>query len=224
MSEGPQAGREGGGARTGTAVRAKGRRRVQDILDAGLRVLVDDGHGALSLRRVAEATDMRLSNLQYYFPTREALLSALMSREFDRHALSLEARVAAAGPDAARRLEAALDYLLADQQDPASCALVWDLWAMAARDPVAAEIMDRYYQRFIAGTAALLRDVGFDGDEGLVNRRAALIVALLEGASLLRGAGKPARPNLAGLDDDLRRLCLNLARVGLADRGPAAAG
>ena len=52
----------------------KGQERSEAILDAAERLLVDEGHAALSLRGVAQRAGIRLGNLQYYFATREEIV------------------------------------------------------------------------------------------------------------------------------------------------------
>lgn len=50
----------------------------QKILNAALRVLVENGFQALTQTRVAEAAGVSQGNLTYYFPTRNDLLKAVV--------------------------------------------------------------------------------------------------------------------------------------------------
>lgn len=54
--------------------------REQQLLAAANRVLVRDGFAGLTLRTVAAEADVRLSTLQYIFPTRAQLLQALTNK------------------------------------------------------------------------------------------------------------------------------------------------
>jgi len=49
------------------------------ILDAAGEVLVDDGYGALTTRRIAERAKVAQSTLMHHFPTRETLLVEAVS-------------------------------------------------------------------------------------------------------------------------------------------------
>ena len=54
------------------------------ILDAARRRLLVDGHRGLSTRKVAEAADVPLSQLHYYFGSKQGLLLALLEEENHR--------------------------------------------------------------------------------------------------------------------------------------------
>ena len=205
------------GSRPGTAVHLKGQRRVEDILDTAVRVLIDDGHGMFTMRRVADAADIRLSNLQYYFITKEALLNALLNRTIGdyREALSVLTRKNKGSPYA--RFGKIIKYLLKDQNKRESCLIFWELWALAGRDPEIGKIMDRYYDTYIEEMAIAIMQVSSATPKRKAQRHAALIVALIEGASLLRGFGKPRRTALAGFERAIDALCQQIASDGKSD-------
>lgn len=70
------------GNRQGTAVQQKGRARVKQILDAATALLIEEGYGQFTMRQLSERLDIRLSNLQYYFPSRTLLIQKLLERFF----------------------------------------------------------------------------------------------------------------------------------------------
>lgn len=188
--------------------RTKGQQRTVAVLDAAIAVLIEEGYAGFSLRRIADRVGIRLSNVQYYFQTKESLLEAILAREFDRSLAIL----AGLSPDLTprARLETIIDYVLADQENPASCAIFWELWALAPREPAVAAIMDHYYGRFIGYAAAEVRALSPGIGEDVALRRANVMVSMMEGASLLRGAGKPRQGDPA-LAADIKALCLSLA-------------
>jgi AcrR family transcriptional regulator len=59
--------------------------RKRQIIRAFRTVLINEGYAAASMRRVADECDMKLGNLQYYYPTRDDLVDA-----FILHWLNLE--------------------------------------------------------------------------------------------------------------------------------------
>jgi DNA-binding transcriptional regulator YbjK len=133
----------------------KGQERSEAILEAAERLLVDEGHAALTLRGVAQRTGIRLGNLQYYFATREELVRALLARVLERATARLEARVGAVGGSAGS-LDTALEFLLEDQKDSDSYRLFYDLWALAAREPAIAAELRGFYARYTDTAAELL--------------------------------------------------------------------
>lgn len=63
--------------------------RRQQILDAALAVLGDDGMTGFTQARVAARADLRQSHLTYYFPTRDELLRAVASEAVRQRAESV---------------------------------------------------------------------------------------------------------------------------------------
>ena len=52
--------------------------KIEHILNCAMSLLKDSGDQGLTMRKVAETANMRLSNVQYYFKTKELLLGALL--------------------------------------------------------------------------------------------------------------------------------------------------
>lgn len=180
----------------------KGRERRDQILDAAASTLIEAGYADFSLRKVAERLGIRLSNLQYYFPTLVELLSALFTRELDRARERFEA-------SGSKDLEALLVMLLNEQDDDGSCRLFWELWALSARNRDIADIMAGFYQRYSTAVESLIAQASPEMRPAQRRRRAVLITAMIEGLSLFRGDGR----NPPGGDAALRREALACART-----------
>ena len=54
------------------------------ILDCAIKLLISSGDTGLTLRKLAESADMRLSNVQYYFKSRDDGIVAMVQRYFER--------------------------------------------------------------------------------------------------------------------------------------------
>ncbi|QRN96494.1 TetR family transcriptional regulator C-terminal domain-containing protein [Archangium violaceum] len=197
----------------------KGQERSEAILDAAERLLVDEGHAALTLRGVAQRSGIRLGNLQYYFATREDLVRALLARVLERATARLEERMGAAG-DPAEALDETLKALLEDQLDPASYRLFYDLWALAAREPAIAAELRAFYSRYTDAVAERLGQLAPETSRAETRARAELLVALLEGLSLFRSGtvGAPDR----NVEAELRRV-VSWLTAG-SERAPPAPG
>ncbi len=74
----------------------KGELRRGEILAEARKVLVDDGYDRFVLREIATRVGVMLGNLQYYYPTRDDLLEAVVRAEFARN--QAEVVAIAAGP------------------------------------------------------------------------------------------------------------------------------
>ena len=80
------------------------------ILDAARRRLLADGHHGLSTRKVAETAEVPLSQLHYYFGSKQGLLLALLADENERR-VGRQTRMYAADRPLWERYEQACDFL-----------------------------------------------------------------------------------------------------------------
>jgi AcrR family transcriptional regulator len=62
---------------------ARSRRRVEGILDAAARLVVERGVDALSTRDIAQAAEVPVASLYQYFADKEAVLLALAARDME---------------------------------------------------------------------------------------------------------------------------------------------
>lgn len=83
------------GAQTEAAIRA-----------AALRLMAENGYRALTMRRLAEAVDLGAAALYRYFPTKQAILYALLETHMEELLEAWEAAALPADRPAPERLEA----------------------------------------------------------------------------------------------------------------------
>lgn len=160
----------------------KGQERRLQILDAATRQLTEEGYARFSIRQVADRLGLRLSNVQYYFPTRDALLMALLE------GVLADASAQLHSDPTEHDLAAMVRFVLAGQT-PGACLLFLELWALAARDAGARQAMDRFYVAYRKEVERAITKVVPHAGAAERKRRAALIMALLEGVSLFRHPG-----------------------------------
>lgn len=189
----------------------KGEKRREEVLDCAVQILVETGYSGLSFRKVAEAAGITVGNLQFYFPTRADLIEAMLKREMGRYDTELGQAVdPEAGVDGETTLMQTIDYLLGDQTSQSSCIIFWELWALAAHDVTAANIMNAYYQTYLDTLAALVQRTRPSLTPAKANRCAFLIISLIEGASLFRGYQKPRLPAVRNAEKDIKKLVLKI--------------
>ncbi|HAE49181.1 MAG TPA: TetR family transcriptional regulator, partial [Tistrella mobilis] len=66
-------------------VQARSRATVETILDGAAHILIRDGFDRATTTRIAEAAGVGIGSLYQYFPSKEAVVAALI----DRHAAAL---------------------------------------------------------------------------------------------------------------------------------------
>ena len=209
----PRFGAERPRHRPGTAVLRKGRARVEDLLDHATALLIESGYAELSLRKIAARGGVRPGHLQYYFPTKQDVVRALLGRYLDRATRALEERRAeVADADPEHRLDAVLGAILADQRDSDHSRFLWELWALAARDPEVADAMQHFYRSYWRTIVAALLEVQPRLGRPRAERRAALLISMLEGLSLFRSRSHARELPLPFLERELQSVMRKLAR------------
>lgn len=198
-TKGPQTHRQAGAARYRT-----GRDSKRAVLAAAAEIMVSDGYAAFSMNRVASRAGMHLANVQYYFPTKHALVHALLDDIFTRFKQSVPVDPVGESLTVRQQLERMLEWIMQSNADPADCAVVWSTWAMAAHDPKVNEMLDRWYVEYRAFFYGLTVRAQPRIAKANAHRRAALCVAVIEGSSLLLGAGKKAHAELRGFDEEVK--------------------
>jgi len=196
------------GNRPGTAVQRKGRERVEQILDVATELLINEGHAQFTMSQLAERLGIRLSNLQYYFPAREQLIQTLLERFLDASLLEISSFATSKTGTPRKRLLAAIDFVLKDQEKESSCKIFWELWALAARDDKVGLVMGNFYKLYSDTIAEMLQPVNPDMPRRKINRISILLVSMIEGLSLMRGFGKQNHTNLPGIEKELRETIL----------------
>jgi len=196
--------------RAGTAVLPKGRDRAEAILDAATRVLIEEGHAQLSTRKIAARAGVRPGHLQYYYPTKQDVVRGLLERYLERASVAFEAEISAAASPASR-VDLVLDAVLRDQREDERARFFFELWALAARDPAVAEAMQAYYRAYWRRLVGALLDASPTLGRPRAERRAALLVALLEGLTLFRSRNAARELPLPFLERELRSVVRKLA-------------
>jgi AcrR family transcriptional regulator len=210
-------------ARPGTAVQVKGQHRAQEILRAARAVLVDEGYSALTTRKVAERVGIRQSNVQYYYPAKVDLVRALFEEAVAQSAQALARRMAEGRMSPRQRLVWTLDHFLRAQESREEQIFLREMWALAAHDTDVADVMNVFYRRWIDLAAANLLQVNPALGPRRAQRRALLVVSLVDGLSLFRGAAGVDHAAVKGIESEVRAAVLALAgseiRSDLDDSG-----
>ncbi len=128
---------------------------IANIIQQTTHLLVTEGIGGLSMRKVADLTKIRLSNLQYYFKDREELLKATIAHYFEQcktdvlQSLPLSAKKT---ETTEIKLETLLrntlqkGLVLGDNND--QCAMFREIWALSSRSPTIAALVKDYYRHY----------------------------------------------------------------------------
>lgn len=144
------------GPRTGTRAERRERASAETrarILDAARACLLSDGYANLSTRRVAEAADVPLSQIHYYFGSKQELILAVLAAQ-NETLLDRQAEMFASDEPLWRQWERACDFLDADLAS-GYVRVLQEMIAAGWSDPlVAASVREQ-----LGGWFGLLADV-----------------------------------------------------------------
>ncbi|MGE0409495.1 MAG: TetR/AcrR family transcriptional regulator [Amphiplicatus sp.] len=190
----------------------KGRQTIGAILKAARAVFVRDGHASLTMRKVAAEAGVVVGNVSYYFPSKRALLEAMLREELadyvEEHIRHFEAD-----------RESPLDILLNVvafyiSNGRFSHAFFYQVWGYAGSDETARELVRGLYSlvgRFIYYIVKAARP-------SLSSQRIRQIVlqifSLEEGLKLFIGMGPEGDPALETAEIQIRELTRRIVEAG----------
>lgn len=184
-------------------LRAQGVRTRNAIVRVARKLLLEEGSLEFSLRAVAQRAGVSISNLQYYFPNRLAVVRAVMAPIMDAYLDDLQRSLGnSASPREA--IDALLGKVLSDARDPESVALWWHFVSMVATDDECARLFDEWYDTLTRGLAQLIRAVNPKCKPAESLQNASLLLAMADGLALQFGAPRYKRAEPRGLDARFR--------------------
>ena len=196
-----------------TAPSAKGRKRISDIMEACRTVLIDKGYTQFSLRSVAREAGMHLSNLQYYFRTREELIKGLIDYNSQSYLETYTERFAALPTKPQPRFLAVIDYLIEDIRDPLTRRFFIQFWALLDASGAHTErLLNDMYAPHIKSLNEHLAELNPLLSPGVRQQRAAMIAAMIEGMMLmLEEADNELEDSEAGIETEMRKQIIRIA-------------
>lgn len=208
--------------RPGTYVR--GAETVDAIIKAALRVLIDEGAGAFTIRRIASECGMKVGNVSYHFPKKELLIQTLLDEIINSYKKVLERTVRQPGLDAAERLRLIIVLCLDDIGGKRTTRLFTELWALANHNEFVADRVRVFYQSVHGTIAEYVAELNPALSEQEVRLVALFISASVEGATPFCGYEKPWSHQLGAFTAIAAHSLVHLARsitsreiAGLAD-------
>ncbi len=156
--------------------------KVEHILSCAMNILKESGNQGLSMRKVAEAADMRLSNVQYYFKTKELLLAALLEGFLLEYAESMRVLTLPEQLSVEKKLSRLTLGILNDIEK-CDCAVVFkEIWAIAERNSAVKKAVNEYYGQLHTMLFDELKKVApEDCKKSTLNNAVAILLPFIEG-------------------------------------------
>lgn len=180
-------------------VYARGAETVDAILKAALRVLLEEGATAFTIRRVATACDLRVGNVSYHFPRKEMLVQVLLDDIMAHYEAKLEVNVRQPEISDEERLQLVITMCLEDIATKRTTRLFTELWALANHNPFIADRIRAFYGKVHDVIGEYIRPLNPELDEDEVNTLALFISAAMEGTTPFLGFDKPWRAKMPAI-------------------------
>jgi AcrR family transcriptional regulator len=178
----------------------KGYERAGRILATARLLLAGEGYAALSMRSVAQQAGVSLSTVQHYYPSREALIEALLLQTFDSYQAAIDQRIARIGDGSKLDLfKAVIEYFLEELSDQVSTGLFFEISALANRHAFASHVFDTMLTRARKTLRNLIREMAPHMTSQQCEVRGALIVSQMIGLLLFISDVRPKHKELAEL-------------------------
>lgn len=195
----------------------KGHETREQILEAALHLLVEEGYRAMTMRRVAAECGMKLGNLTYHFPAREDLVQALLDAvisayEIEFHEITHNPMLA---PDV--RLAQYCELVLEDIRSKKTTRVFPELWALSNHDPFVLDRVQELYARARAPLLEIVEELRPDLPPDKRQALALFISGSMEGLTVFAGYEKPFEDRMPMLENIAMKAFIDVLRNISAD-------
>lgn len=160
----------------------KGSSTRDRILEAARRTLIEQGIDQFALREIADSLEIKLSNLQYYFKTREALVLKVLEEEAARDRAIIETHQLKSN-DATTAFHAIVQDLITRWRGE-SGVLFSTLGTLAIHNKEYKKLYRTIYADFYGALEGPLQQLNPNLTAAELSLRARLITALIDGAPM----------------------------------------
>ena len=163
----------------------KGGDKRHFVMAHALELLIEVGYQGLTMRGIADRCGMSLSNVQYYFRTKDELIAEIASRYFGECDAVLLAYFEEQGPVESREALRALVGLFLEhgREMTDMCRVFRELWAIGSRSRNVSDLLASHYRRL---GDTLSRHLKYPSTSpAAVARMVALLLVISEGYSIV---------------------------------------
>jgi AcrR family transcriptional regulator len=199
-----------------TPTTERGADRAAQILRTAQDIVIEEGFTGLSMRGLAARVGISLGNLQHYYASKELLLSTLVHYLMDGY----QTRLAVALADdldktPEQRLEDGIAQLLDEVQDPRTCAVFLELWALSTRVDFAASLLEKVHSRELKAMRQLVKGLSNTLRIPHPDLRPSMMVCVIEGLLPCLGRSAITESTRKSMIEAARKTILRIAREGV---------
>ncbi len=184
------------------------RNTISKILRAAHQVFTENGHAGLSLRKVADAAGIAVGNLTYHFPTKTALIDAMMREALADYVEEHLAQFEADRDTPQEILLNVVEFYVRNART--SHQFFYQLWGFAGSSPQARMMVRDLYRPIGRFIYYLVRAASPKLSDAEVRQAVLQIFALEEGYKLFIGMGPDTSSAIQSAENDIRGLTLKI--------------
>lgn len=167
----------------------KGERRIKIILEAAEQLLIDSGYHNFSMRKVATKAGVSVGNLQYYFPSKDKLIEALLDQVIQNYLDTFRLFRGKYTPK--EQFIKIIKTVITDIKTKHTTVFFPELWVMANHEKHIGKMMDDMYGKYRALVADVIRDINPSLNKCQAQRLSIFMTASIEGHTIFIGYKKP---------------------------------
>jgi len=175
----------------------KGKDKRQHILEAAAELLIDSGYHNFSMRKVADAAGIRVGNLQYYFPSKEKLVKAMLDNALSRYLDDFFEIRQHGTPE--EQFLTVIKHVVFDLNSKRATVFFPEVWSLSNHEKGVTKSMDEMYENYRRVLAGIIGEVNPKLSVPQCRRIALFISASLEGHTMFIGYRKPWRKETANI-------------------------
>ncbi|CAJ0895571.1 TetR/AcrR family transcriptional regulator [Ralstonia flatus] len=192
-------------------LRAQGLRTRNTIVRVARKLLFEEGALEFSQRAIATRARISVSNLQYYFPTKQAVLRAVMAPAVE--ACLDDVKHAFDGNTSSREaLDAFLERRLREAKDAENTTLWLHFLTFSSTDPECAQLLEEWYGTLTRELARLIRVANPKCELTDSLQAAVLHISMVDGLTLYLAATRGKRAYVQGVESRIIETSHYLAR------------
>lgn len=166
----------------------KNTKRIVSILKAADNILIYNGYHNFTMRKVATKANVSVGNLQYYFPSKESLLEALLDNVIQDYLKTFEKIINQNTPS--EQFIQIIKKIVKDLQTKRATIFFPELWSMANHKKHFSKCMDIMYEKYRSVLAKIISDINPELSELQVKRLSLFFSSSLEGHTMFIGYRK----------------------------------
>ncbi len=158
--------------------------KPEKIIDCALELLKTQGDHGLTMRQVAQRSEMSLSNAQHYFKNKDELLKAMADRYFGAciEDIQGQASITAESDIDAELSKMLMGFLKHGLEVSEMCRIFREYWAIATRNKVIERHLTDYYRSMVEILSEKLQAVA--ASPAAADKAVSLIIPYVEGYSI----------------------------------------